>query len=99
MEQTPWRWGEPGAIGRILAAARQRAGLTQAELARRLAVSAANLSRIEHGSDLRVSTLLEIARELQFEPMLIPKNLAPAVRAILEEQKGGAERPERGRFA
>ena len=97
MEQTPWRW-EPGAIGQILAAARKRAGLSQTELARRLAVSAANLSRIEHGSDLRVSTLTEIARALQLEPMLVPKNLAPAVRAILDERQGGAERPERGRF-
>jgi HTH-type transcriptional regulator / antitoxin HipB len=98
MEQSPWRWGEAGAIGRILAAARERAGLSQGELARRLAVSNANLSRIEHGSDLRVSTLLEIARELQLEPMLIPKSLAPAVRAMLEEPKDGDERPERGRF-
>jgi HTH-type transcriptional regulator / antitoxin HipB len=98
MEQTPWRWGQAGAIGRILAAAREYAGLSQTELARRLDVSASNLSRIEHGADLRVSTLLEIARELQFEPMLIPKNLVPAVRAILEEPQGGEERAERGRF-
>ncbi len=98
MEQTPWRWGQPGALGRILVAARDYAGLTQSELARRLDVSAANLSRIEHGADLRVSTLLEISRELQFEPMLIPKHLVPAVRAILEESKDGEEGPERGRF-
>jgi len=98
MKQSLWRWGESGAVGRILAEARERAGLSQTELARRLAVSGANLSRIEHGSDLRVSTLLEIARELQLEPMLVPKSLAPAVRAMLEEPQGGGDRPERGRF-
>jgi HTH-type transcriptional regulator/antitoxin HipB len=98
MEQSPWRWGEAGAVGRILAAARERIGLSQTELARRLAVSPANLSRIEHGSDLRVSTLLELARALQLEPMLVPKNLAPAVRAILDEPQSDDGHAERGRF-
>jgi HTH-type transcriptional regulator / antitoxin HipB len=98
MEQNLWRWGEASALGRILAEARERAGLSQTELARRLNVSGANLSRIEHGSDLRVSTLLEIARALQLEPLLVPKNLVPAVRAMLEEPSNGHEQPERGRF-
>jgi transcriptional regulator with XRE-family HTH domain len=68
----------------------------QAELAWRLRMSPANLSRIEHGADFRVSTLLEIARELKLEPLLIPKELVPAVRAIVDAADG--EAPERGRF-
>ena len=95
----PWRWGDSGTVGRILSAARERAGVTQAEIARRLGVSAANVSRIETGSDLRVSTLTELARALQLEPMLIPKALVPAVRAMLDEpSQTGDAKPERGRF-
>ncbi len=86
-------------LGRILAAARERLGLSQSELARRLRVSGANLSRIEHGSDLRVSTLLEIARALQLEPMLVPKEQVPSVRALLDDlQRPHDATPERGRF-
>jgi predicted transcriptional regulator len=36
---------------------RQRLGITQTELARRLDVSQANVSRIEHEQDLKLSTL------------------------------------------
>jgi transcriptional regulator with XRE-family HTH domain len=96
-----WRWGsaaEP--VGRLLAAARERLGLSQSALARRLGVSAANLSRIEHGADLRVSTLLELARALQLEPMLVPKESVPPVRALLDDlHRAQGETPERGRFA
>ena len=58
-------------------------------------MSAANLSRIEHGADFRVSTLLELARELKLEPILVPKELVPAVRAVMHDDRGA---PERGRF-
>lgn len=64
-------------------------------------MSGPHLSRIEHGADLRVSTLLDIARELRLEPVLVPKLQLSAVRGLLaslgaEEAPG---RPERGRFA
>jgi transcriptional regulator with XRE-family HTH domain len=98
MEHVPWRWSDPASIGRILSAARKRAGLGQADLARRLGFSAANISRIEHGSDLRVSTLIELARVLGFEPMLVPKAMVPAIRALLEEPSGSDRALERGRF-
>jgi DNA-binding XRE family transcriptional regulator len=40
-----------------LYALRERQGVTQTELARRLEVSQANVSRIEHETDLKLSTL------------------------------------------
>jgi HTH-type transcriptional regulator / antitoxin HipB len=98
MEHRPWTWGSES-IGRLLAAARERLGLSQSELARRLGVSGANLSRIEHGADLRVSTLVDVARALQLEPMLVPKEYVPAVRALLDDlQEPRTSEPERGRF-
>ena len=44
-------------LGALLARARRERGISQAELARRLGMSGPHLSRIEHGADLRVSTL------------------------------------------
>ncbi|GAC1402749.1 MAG: hypothetical protein NVSMB64_03080 [Candidatus Velthaea sp.] len=101
MRQRPWKWDGETTIGHLLAEARESLGLSQAEVARRLGVSGANLSRIERGADLRVSTMIDIARALQLEPMLVPKSLVPSVRALLDElQESDAAQPapERGRF-
>ncbi|HVA36664.1 MAG TPA: helix-turn-helix transcriptional regulator [Candidatus Dormibacteraeota bacterium] len=96
------RWGPAGQpVGRYLAEARRARGLTLAQLAERLDVSAANISRIEHGADLRVSTLLDLARALKLEPMLVSKEHVPAVRALLStlEHPEAAEDHDRARFA
>ena len=58
--------------------------MTQAELGRRLGQPQSSISRIERGGDLRLSTLLEMARTLDLEPMLIPKLYVPAVRTLIE---------------
>lgn len=89
---------EANHLGRALSRARQERRIQQGELARRLRMSAANLSRIEHGADFRVSTLLDLARELGLEPLLVPKRLVPVVESLLSEEEGGVP-PERGRFA
>lgn len=99
MQQELWNLGGGDApIGRLLAAERERQGISQGRLARMLGLSAANLSRIEHGTDLRVSTLLDLARALGLEPMLVPKQAATSVRSVLADITS-AEAPLRGRFA
>ncbi len=99
MKQRPWKLSSDTSVGELLADAREGQGLSQSELARRLGVSGANLSRIEHGADLRVSTLLEISRALQLEPMLVPKHSVPSVRALLDDlYRSDTTEPERGRF-
>jgi HTH-type transcriptional regulator / antitoxin HipB len=65
--------------------AREVKGLTQADLGRRIGQPQSSISRIERGGDLRVSTLLEMARVLDLEPMLIYKRLIPAVQALMED--------------
>jgi len=75
----------------LLGLVRKARGLTLSALASRLGVSKANVIRIEHGRDLRVSTLLDIARELGLEPMLIPKENVPAVRALLADLQPAAD--------
>ena len=81
-----------------LTEARRGQGLSQAELAKRLGVAPSHLSRIEHGADPRLSTFLEIARELRIEPILVPKEYVAAVRALLDSLRTGSDM-ERPRFA
>jgi transcriptional regulator with XRE-family HTH domain len=79
--------------------AREAKGLTQAGLGQRLAQPQSSISRIERGGDLRLSTLLEVARVLDLEPMLIPKILVPAVGAMIDQAAGrGSLQGGRGTF-
>lgn len=58
--------------------------MSQAELGRRVGMPQSQIARIEHGAkDLRLSTILELARILDLEPMLVPKHLVPAVRYMI----------------
>jgi HTH-type transcriptional regulator/antitoxin HipB len=63
--------------------AREAKGLTQSGLGSRIGQPQSAVSRIERGGDLRLSTLLEMARVLELEPMLVPKSLIPAVQALV----------------
>ena len=52
-------------IGHLLRTARQKSGISQDELARRLRTSKSAISRIEnHADDVRVSTLKKVAEAL-----------------------------------
>jgi HTH-type transcriptional regulator/antitoxin HipB len=63
--------------------AREIKGLTQSGLGSRIGQPQSAISRIERGGDLRLSTLLEMTRVLELEPILIPKHLVPAVHALI----------------
>ena len=84
----------------VLRKLRDERGLSQASLAKRLGVAPSHISRIEHGADPRLSTFVEMARALQSEPVLVPREHVSAVRALLDDLKGrNAGAPERPRFA
>lgn len=73
-------------ITTVLAAARRRAGLSQAALARRIGADQSYVSKVERGGvDPQTSTLLELARALDLELMLVPRQLVPAVQALQRE--------------
>jgi DNA-binding XRE family transcriptional regulator len=58
--------------------------MSQAELGLRVGMPQSQIARIESGrKDLRLSTVIELARILDLEPMLIPKHLVPAVRYMV----------------
>lgn len=66
---------------------RRRKGLSQAQLGRRLHMPQSQIARIERGSsDVRLSTIVEIARALDLEPMLVPKHLTTAVRYMIADK-------------
>lgn len=70
---------------KALADARKKASITQHELGKSLMIPQGYISEIENGKrDLRASTLLEIARTLGYEVMLIPRSNLKEVESILE---------------
>jgi len=71
-------------IGKLLARQRQRLGLTQADLAKRMGRAQTYIARVEGGKrDPRWQTVLDFARALELEPMLIPRNRVSAAEAIM----------------
>jgi transcriptional regulator with XRE-family HTH domain len=63
--------------------ARHRQGLSQTELGRRVGLPQSHISKIEKGgSDLKLSSLIEIARALSLEVKLIPRSALPIVENI-----------------
>jgi HTH-type transcriptional regulator / antitoxin HipB len=78
---------EPNSLIRHLRDERQRRKLSQAQLGEILGVPQSQITRIERGaSDIRLSTLVEMAHALGLEPVLIPKSLLPAVRHLTERR-------------
>ena len=75
-------------VASMLKNARNAKRLTQRALGKIAAVPQSHISKIENGVvDLRVSSLLELARILDLELMLVPRRTVPAVQSII---RGGA---------
>jgi transcriptional regulator with XRE-family HTH domain len=64
--------------------ARQAKSLSQRALGARTGVPQSHISKIESGgADLRLSSLIELARALDLELKLIPRRAIPAVEAVV----------------
>ena len=71
-------------IATTLRNAREAKGLSQRALGRLAGVPQSHISKIESGAvDLRVSSLVELARVLDIELALVPRKSLPAVSAIV----------------
>lgn len=84
-------------FGQKVLDARRRKGLSQRAVAERTGVPQAHISKIEQGRvDIRLSSLVELARALDLEVLLLPRQALPAVegavRAVESEASVGAER-------
>lgn len=70
-------------IASTLRIAREAKGLSQRELSAKSGVPQGHISKIENNAvDLRVSSLVVLARTLDLEPMLVPRKSVPAVQSI-----------------
>lgn len=71
---TPWfRARTADALGSAVRRARQVAVLSQDELARRASTSRPTVSRLERGSAVATSTLLDVAAACGYELILVPR--------------------------
>ncbi|HEY9792416.1 MAG TPA: helix-turn-helix transcriptional regulator [Candidatus Obscuribacterales bacterium] len=76
-----------------LTEARKQRGWSQRDLAEKLEMKQSQISEIEAGKrDLRTGTLVDIARCLGLELVLVPRRSLPAVSYLL--QSGSARGPE-----
>ncbi len=87
-------------IARALRGAREAKGLSQRELSRKAGVPQGHISKIESGAvDLRVSSLIALARVLDLELALVPRKTLPAVQSIIRSSKPAARQGEDSRDA
>ncbi len=72
-----------------LKAARGAKGLSQRDLSAKIGVPQSHISKIESGgSDLKLSSLIELARALDLELALVPHKFMPAVNGIIRNAIG-----------
>ena len=73
-------------ILKSLKRARKAKGLSQRELSAKSGVPQSHISKIENGAvDLRVSSLVALARTLDLELELVPRKIVPAVQSIVRK--------------
>lgn len=79
-------------ITKNLKAAREAKGLSQRALSKLAGVPQSHISKIENGFvDLRLSSLIELARVLSLELTLVPRKSLPAIKSII---RGSFSPPE-----
>ena len=82
-------------IAQALRQARQARGLSQRALSQRSGVPQGHISNIERGTvDLRLSSLIAIARVLDLELALVPRRSLPAVQSIVRGPQPLGEPPQ-----
>jgi transcriptional regulator with XRE-family HTH domain len=63
--------------------ARKKLGISQRELSRRSGLPQSHISKIENGEiDLQTSSLIQIARSLEMELVMIPQKLYPVFQSL-----------------
>lgn len=81
-------------IAQALKAARETKGLSQRALSGLAGMPQSHISRIESGGvDLRVSSLVELARVLDLELTLVPRRSLSAVNSIVRSTAGAPRQP------
>jgi transcriptional regulator with XRE-family HTH domain len=80
--------GLPADMRRDLKEARRKRGWSQAELGQRAGLPQMHISGIESGKIVpRFDTLLDLVRVLDYDLLMIPRSLVPAVQALIRDHR------------
>jgi len=80
--------GLPADMRRELKEARRKRGWSQAELGRRASLPQMHISGIESGKIVpRYDTLLELVRVLDYDLLMVPRSLVPALQALIRDHQ------------
>jgi transcriptional regulator with XRE-family HTH domain len=80
--------GLPETLRAELKAARLRRGWSQLDLGRRIGLPQAHISGIETGKTVpRYDTLLDLVRVLDFDLVMVPRSIVPAVHALIRDSQ------------
>ncbi len=89
--------GLPEVIRRELKEARLKRGWSQSELGRRASLPQMHISGIESGKIVpRFDTLLDLVRVLDFDLLMVPRALVPAVQALVRDQRNQDQHRDEG---
>lgn len=84
----------PEALRQALIEARKRRGWSQAELGQKVGLPQMHVSNVETGKVVpRFDTLLDLVRVLDYDLLLIPRELVPTVQALTRYRRDEEERP------
>jgi transcriptional regulator with XRE-family HTH domain len=90
--------GLPDALRHNLLEMRQAHGWSQSELGRRVGLPQAHISGIETGKVVpRFNTLLDLVRALDYDLLLVPRPLVPAVQSLIRNPRLSSTRPRQRR--
>jgi HTH-type transcriptional regulator / antitoxin HipB len=80
-------------ISKAVKAAREAKGLSQRALSSLVGIPQSHLSKIESGNvDIRLSSLIQLARNLDLDLKLVPKKALPAVESIIRSIRSPGDR-------
>jgi HTH-type transcriptional regulator / antitoxin HipB len=83
-------------IAKALKQARQANGMSQRALGERVGLPQTHISKIEKGAtNIRLATLIELARALDLEVELIPRELTGLLQAVRNKSRPELSEPSR----
>lgn len=89
--------GLPRDMRRELKEARRERGWSQAELGRRSSLPQMHISGIESGKIVpRFDTLLDLVRVLDYDLLMVPRSLVPALQALIRDHRDPNQKRDEG---
>jgi len=89
--------GLPADMRHELKEARRKRGWSQAELGRRASLPQMHISGIESGKIVpRFDTLLDVVRVLDYDLLMVPRSLVPALQALIRDHRSQDQHRDEG---